>query len=1858
MNPDQYAAVEMETPLTAAADAEIEACSDPALAKFHASDSEKSEFDYIIIGSGAGGGPLASRLALAGKRVLVIEAGRDPAKIKAPPGSPRIEGEATKVPGYYAAASEDPEMSWMFSVRHSNATERQWLDAKYAPQRVERIASINGDTLTTEADEWGVSTYTVSDQTVYVNKDGEPTGSTLVVGALISAFAKDEGGRKQVSKLCVWATDGDTSALWETLKNKPTLNPNPTPEDTQLDPKFRDPHPRHGHKQGVFYPRSSGIGGCTGHHAMITIAPNDRDWDEIANLTGDDSWRAGPMRGYFAKFEQCQYIKAYNGFLSKTLGLLYRGYRRLVLLLDPRAILDYGGHGFKGWAPTNLIDPYLISTIAKDDTPFIKVIIKAALGVIHGNRSLIATLKHQLIRARAVPVIDFNDVNTRRASPEGVFLIPIGTGGKQNENDEQQPGTGTRFGVREFLLNTRRKHPDRLIIQDGTHVTRVLFEKDADGKAPRAVGVECVIGDSLYEASPVQKQAGAANKTVRYFAKPQGGEIILCGGAFNTPQMLMLSGIGDVTHLEEIANASPAPDRHCVLYGKDGQPLPGAQRIHLPGVGRNLQDRYEVTVVSEVNKDFKTLDGVSFEVGDPKDPQRQQWLKDKTGLYATNGGTLAVIRRSKAARETGRPEPDLFTFGAPAAFRGYYWNWSHELFKPTIGATKEERRLWSWVILKAYTNNGDGTVRLSSHSPFDMPRICFDGFNEQAEKDRVVLDARWEAFEKERLELEARGFGLTDAQADERWQLQQQIQASDKVLAHSKRDLSALVDAVSFMREVNSRNPEQFVNEVQPGKAIQDHSPAMEEWIKTQTWGHHASCTCRMGSDSWQADPAELRDTKAVIDSRFSVHGVRGLRIVDASIFPHIPGYFIMAPVFMASEKAADTLLEDATAAIYPMPFQEAEAAAVIKRRQKARAVSTETSGTPVPDSGTNLPEQTIGLAISGGGIRSATFALGVLQTLASRNRLRQIDFMSTVSGGGFIGSFLGRLFTRDSVKRSQDPAGRVQELLSDSSSAPIWWLRTQANYIFATGENDVKLNLAVFIRNIFTVHLVVGTLLLTLFGLLAWLPQAAALLSDQLGLFRLQSVIEPLLTPPVIHGIKLSFWWWLPGPVLILAILPAMLGYWLAPKTGSYRPYSFFSLLAWLTLLLGAFATLQIPNGLAYAGGAAVVLILSWVWQEVARWGVLKGVNTKVAQRQIGNIVRNRLSRGMSEAIFIFVGLLGWVVLDTFAALVAAQGFAGALALVMAALAPILPALRSIAIRAQQQVSQDGKQGFSLTRTANILGIPLAIGLAWIVDVIAHHLFIHFPGWSWGIVITGITAAFSLVIGRAFDFLNLSSLHATYAARVTRTFQGASNEGRIYAPSSDDGRDIQSAHPADDIPFHLYHPEEQGGPLHLINVTVNETVDHASGREIRERKGLPMCIGPHGVSVGRRYFARWAAADGLPAWQSFRRWLDGLDGDDAMPHTFWWIRLCRCLRRRKKRALGQPLTVDKSPALTALSALPVGSDPNAFHVLATKTSDTAEVESLTLGGWTAVSGAAFSTGIGRGTRLPLALFMGIANVRLGYWWDSGIRNEERPGRYPEPLWRRLKRLPVTFFRMQSLLLSEWKGRFHGASRWFWYLSDGGHFEVTGLYPLLRRRVSFMILTDGGEDPLYQWGDLSLLEQEAREDFGANIQWLDFKPALRDVDADYQAWLKQLTPQGQDAAIIAERQKPESQRRAERWSKLLNSTVTALPDPGPWKEWINPDSLGTLNDIRRVGPYHAALAKVTYDGSDAVSWLLVLKPGLSDDLTQDIINYGKVKPDFPQQPTFDQVFNDEQWESYRALGQQIAQQVILPPIAP
>jgi choline dehydrogenase len=118
----------------------------------------------------------------------------------------------------------------------------------------------------------------------------------------------------------------------------------------------------------------------------------------------------------------------------------------------------------------------------------------------------------------------------------------------------------------------------------------------------------------------------------------------------------------------------------------------------------------------------------------------------------------------------------------------------------------------------------------------------------------------------------------------------------------SGEDLRAVVAGVEFVRRITDelKSHGLDVAEELPGRQIAD-KPAIATFVKNEAWGHHASGTCAIG-------PA----THGVVSSTFQVHGVSGLRVVDASVFPRIPGHFIVSAVLMIGEKAADVIAADA----------------------------------------------------------------------------------------------------------------------------------------------------------------------------------------------------------------------------------------------------------------------------------------------------------------------------------------------------------------------------------------------------------------------------------------------------------------------------------------------------------------------------------------------------------------------------------------------------------------------------------------------------------------------------------------------------------------------------------------------------------------------------------------------------------------------------------------------------------------------------------------------------------------------------------------------------------------------------------
>ncbi|PWY64267.1 choline dehydrogenase [Aspergillus heteromorphus CBS 117.55] len=617
-------------------------------------------YEYIVVGSGAGGGPVAARLALAGHKTLVIESGDDPGL------NPNYS-----VPGYAARASEDPTMVWNFFVRHYADEARQALDFK----------------------------------TTYTTPSGE--------------------------------------------------------DYTGLHP------PRGSTMKGILYPRAGALGGCTAHHALISMYPHRTDFEYIANLTNDPSWAPDHMRQYFTRLEDNHY-------------------------LGPGA----AGHGYTGWlstqtAPINLVlkDPQFLSLLVGGARAF-------------GNQTA--------QNLASLVLGDANADSVARDTDPGYYQIPLST------------ADGRRTGSRELLVavasavhpNGSRKFP--LTLRTNCHATKLLF--DSSISPPRATGVAFLDGKHLYRASPLSP--GTPDTPGTPGTATATHEIILSAGVFNTPQLLLLSGIG------------PAPDllTHNI-------PL----IAHLPGVGHNLQDQYEIAVQSSLPSDFKILAPCTFTP--LHDPCLDRWLSaslpiSHRGIYSTTGFGAAMLYKSAAATDNAY---DVFIFGGLIDFRGYFPRFSHNV--------TQQHNIFTWSVLKAHPRNRAGVVRLRSADPLDVPEILFNYFDTGSDG--------WEG------------------------------------------DEEALEEAVAVARRAFAEQKVPATERL-PGREVTGRE-MIRKYIRDTAWGHHASCSCAIGGEG---------DEMAVLDGQFRVRGVSGVRVVDASVFPRIPGTFTAVSTYLVGEKAAEVILK------------------------------------------------------------------------------------------------------------------------------------------------------------------------------------------------------------------------------------------------------------------------------------------------------------------------------------------------------------------------------------------------------------------------------------------------------------------------------------------------------------------------------------------------------------------------------------------------------------------------------------------------------------------------------------------------------------------------------------------------------------------------------------------------------------------------------------------------------------------------------------------------------------------------------------------------------------------------------------
>ncbi len=713
-----------------------------------------------------------------------------------------------------------------------------------------------------------------------------------------------------------------------------------------------------------------------------------------------------------------------------------------------------------------------------------------------------------------------------------------------------------------------------------------------------------------------------------------------------------------------------------------------------------------------------------------------------------------------------------------------------------------------------------------------------------------------------------------------------------------------------------------------------------------------------------------------------------------------------------------------------------------------------------------------LGFGLSGGGIRSATFCLGFFQALADLGLLRRIDVLSSVSGGGYFGSFLGALFTRpraggsDGIDIEKIDIGEVERRLSARNPGrEVGNLRENGRYLAPAGSGDLLLGGAALLRNWVAVQIVLAAFFTSL-ALLAQLPPA--LLAGAL-----EGLAEPLHAD--------AFWWtpWVlvPAAALLFLAVPPGWAYWLVGHHGRFtaaraalplHPVFGVALVmgiaGWL-LFAGAggrLGALELP--VLGAGILAVAALTLLAWGR-ARWRG-RGVHGQAREA----LQRNALSHSLKAGLF-------WTGIAFAFAAVDALGLnlyrlwwweAGVAWLrgCLATLAAALAAAAGFARRAA--VLLTGPDGDRRPRLSVDLLATLAALLLTVLVLTAAAALAH--GLAWGFtepdtarlapapfpyVTLAFALAFSLAFGHAYAFLNRSSHQPLYSARLARAYLGASN------PERKPGMPLSRFLVGDEVSLPAYfsaRSAEKGAPVHCINVTVNETVDGRSQVQQQDRKGCPMALGPAGISVGVRHHLEME-------WEHTRRDVEREPEGGRQTET------------RVVAAWPGP----EAPYRVFLAP------PGEFRG-----------ERLSLGRWIAISGAAFSTGTGYRTSLGLCLLAGFGNVRLGHWWDPGQR-----GRSGASL---LERLFFNVFPVQAYLLSEFFARFPGTARHRWHLSDGGHFENLGGYELVRRRLPVIVLLDAEADAASTFGGLAGLVRKARVDFGAEIRFLESEELAQRVD--------------------------------------------------------------------------------------------------------------------------------------------------------
>lgn len=852
--------------------------------------------------------------------------------------------------------------------------------------------------------------------------------------------------------------------------------------------------------------------------------------------------------------------------------------------------------------------------------------------------------------------------------------------------------------------------------------------------------------------------------------------------------------------------------------------------------------------------------------------------------------------------------------------------------------------------------------------------------------------------------------------------------------------------------------------------------------------------------------------------------------------------------------------------------------------------------------SGCPRPEGEVGLALSGGGIRSATFSLGLLKSLSKARLLPSIDYLSTVSGGGYAGSYYCSLFVPPEMRgpapdltgqaASRAAARRAKDLGADvfksaAGRQALAQLRQGGHYLAPNGTTDAVFAGAIGVRNWLAVWLVTGLSVLALFLVLGF-----PLVFVRTGLTYVHEHVRPggmEMIPRVRQDQLMGPWL---AILFLLSFWPASCAwaYWFArhdPVPGS----RLLRVASWQTVvaLIIALTAFPVFGNDFYPSG----------WPTFWRFGL--------GAVSLGAIAIYALAEARSLAIDT-ASCEGAVAKDRAAALAQEDRVRGMLnrwlfrGVFWLLMAMTLAGIAWLGRQAHDAfVATDGKGWGEVKVSAVAVFTASVLPVArWLLKT---PLGKTVESEFWKTVSRRIGAVASVAIGLGL----LIAILTFWSALSYAVMSGVISKAPFV--SMDWNLDPKTGVLAHVVAGWLLNPEWVGAATAPAIFTVLLVICVVLLGHIDSLLNGSSLAAFYGSRLRKAYLGatnqnRWGESD-VPVDKEHPADEIQLNAyyHDAVLAPLHIINVTINETTSKSSRVIQRDRKGKTMALTPDGCLYPARSPTEPLALIRRP----DSEDLPLSSWMAISGAAFSTGAGQHTSFGTALLAGMTNLRLGYWWYS--RKKSRWGRWGRP-WE----------WVQFFLLREIRADFEGTDADRWYLSDGGHHENTGVYELVRRRVPFIIASDNGADPKYEFSDLVNLIRKLRIDLDAEVEFVDGE-TLDDLFAD--------TPLRNVFGTLE-----QIRRRGEMAVKAAGDS--GQPEPA-------------------AGPY-ATLARIHYQPAGRgkrppPTTLIWIKPRITGKELPDLLQYRDTNLSFPQQPTADQFFDEAQWESYYRLGQLIGDMI-------